>query len=956
MVRRSIVANQVAVLDERAISFSPFSLFPRQRLLLEAGTPVHIGSRALDLLIALVERPGELLSKDELISRAWPNTHVVEGNLKFQVSALRRALREGQEGRRYLETIPGRGYRFVADVIAGGAAAPSPAPAGPPRTTDNLPARLTPLIGRDGLVAKLESQLAAKRLITIVGAGGIGKSSVAMATAERLIGAYADGVWSVDLGRLNDPALLVGAVAAAVHSNVNPEDPLESLVAVLGSTRTLLVFDNCSHLIDAVARLVVAIMKAAPGVHILATSREPLRVEGEHIYHLGLLESPPASESLTSSEALRFPAVQLFVSRAAASDDGFELRDEDAPLVGEICRKLDGIPLAIELAAARVALLGPRGLASQLEHGLHVLAGGRRPLMPRHRTMRATLEWSYGLLSSAEQTVLSRLAIFTGGFTLDAAAAVVSDADVGEEEVVDLVLELATKSLLAADGRSLEPRFRLLATTRAYAIEKAKGHGELDTLGQRHAAYFLKLFDAVSRVDAEFDKVSDALALEIDNLRAALAWAFAPQGDRALGIGLAAASVPLWLSRSLMGEWHAWAERALPILDETGLRGTWQEMMIRAALGISFQLIRNRVSEAYAAMTRALELAEELRDADYQLRILHILWIYHMRIGEVRAALGLSHRAEAVAASLANPVSSVTAESMRSIALIWTGEHESARRRLECLLHELTAGPRRHFIRRAGWDLYVVARYLLAGILWIQGYPVRAMNGLEESIEEARRLQHPQSLCSALAFGGCALALQTGDLDMGERLAAELVGTARRYAMEDFHAWGKAAQEIIALRRGHGNPGPGQFRLAIQRWRDSEWHIFLSSSDLAEAVLRAGTGDEISAIIEEELDRAECDQACSIVPELLRIRGELLLLRDAPNPELARECFLRSLDRARAQGALSWELRAALSLTRLERSQGRPREAHQLLRAVYDRFTEGFDTFDLKCARILLDG
>ena len=287
------MANQVAVSAEQAVSFGPFNLFPRQRLLLEAGKPVDIGSRALDILLALVERPGELLSKDELISRAWPNTHVIEGNLKFQVSAVRRALREGQENRRYLETVPGRGYRFVADVNVEGAAVPSPAPAGLPRTTHNLPVRLTPLIGRDDLVAKLASQLAAKRLITIVGAGGIGKSSVAMATAERLIGAYADGVWSVDLGRLNDPALVVGAVAAAVHSNVDPENPLKSLIAVLSSMRMLLVFDNCLHLIEAVARLVIAIMKAAPGVHILATSREPLRVEGEHVYHLGSLQSPP---------------------------------------------------------------------------------------------------------------------------------------------------------------------------------------------------------------------------------------------------------------------------------------------------------------------------------------------------------------------------------------------------------------------------------------------------------------------------------------------------------------------------------------------------------------------------------------------------------------------------------------------------------------------------------------
>jgi tetratricopeptide (TPR) repeat protein len=405
----------------------------------------------------------------------------------------------------------------------------------------------------------------------------------------------------------------------------------------------------------------------------------------------------------------------------------------------------------------------------------------------------------------------------------------------------------------------------------------------------------------------------------------------------------------------MLGEWHVWAERAINSLDEARLRGTRQEMTIRATQGMSFQLVRNRASEAHAALTRALELAETLRDPDYQLRILHTLWIYHMRMGEVRTAIALAHRADPIAASLRNPVASATAKSMLGIALHWAGEHESARRSLECLLQELTTVPRRHFVQRAGFDLYIVARYLLARIDWVQGYPDRAMNALGESIEEARRLQNPQSLCSALAFGGCSLALQTGDLDMAEQLAAEIVGTAQRYALEDFHAWGKAALEIVALRRGHGNPGPEQFRLAIQRWRASGWHILLSSSDLAAALVEAGDRDETSAIIDEELERAEREQALSMVAELLRIRGELLLLQDRPDPELARDCFMRSIERAHTQGALSWELRTALSLALLERSQGRTSEAHQLLLGVYDRFTEGFETSDLKRAKRLLD-
>ena len=916
---------------------------------------MRLGSRAFDLLIALLERPGELLSKDELISRVWRSTYVAEGNLKFQIAALRRALRDGQEGRRYLATSPGQGYRFVADVTVEDDAAPWLAPLRPSTNKHNLPARLTPLIGRDDLVARLESRLPAKRLITIVGPGGIGKTSTAMATAERLIGAYPDGVWSVDLARLADPDLVLGAVAAAVQVNLNPEDPLASLAAALSNSSMLLVLDNCEHVIDAVAGLVVAIMNAARGVHILATSREPLRVEGEHVCRLEPLETPRASERLGSAEALRFLAVQLFVERMAASEEDLELREEDAPLVADICRQLDGVPLAIELAAARVSLLGVRELATRLEKGLQVLKGGRRTVLPRHQTMQATLDWSYGLLSPPEQTVFSRLAIFAGGFTLAAAAAVVGNADLGGEEVVDLVLELATKSLLATEVNFLGPRFRLLATTRAYALEKARERAELDTLAQRHATYFLTLFDSSSRVDAEFDKASDALALEINNLRAALEWAFAPPGDPAIGIGLAAASVPLWVSKSMLSEWHVWAERAIDNLGQAGLRGTRQEMTIRATQGMSFQLVRNRPSEAYAALTRALELAETLGDTDYQLRILHSLWIYHMRMGEIRTAIALAHRAGPIAASPGNPVAWATAESMLGIALHWAGEQESARRSLECLLQELTIVPRRLFVQRAGFDLSIVARYLLARIDWFQGYPERAMRALGESIEEARGLQNPQSLCSALAFGGCALALQTADLDIAERLAAELIDTAQRYALEDFHAWGKAAQEIVSLRKGHGNPGPEQFRLAVQRWRACGWHILLGSSDLAAALVEAGDRDETSAIIDEELERAEREQAFSMIPELLRIRGELLLLQDNPEPQLARKCFMRSIECARAQGALPWELRTALSLALLERSQGQTNESRQMLQDVYDRFTEGFGAADLKRAKRLLD-
>lgn len=474
----------------RAISFGSFRLLPAQRLLLDADKPVRLGSRSMEILITLAERPGELVTKAELIARVWPNTHVVEGNLKFQVAALRRALGDGRDGRRYLETSSGQGYRFVAAVtVTNNLVSSGSQPAVLP-TRHNLLGQVTHLIGRSDLVAKLVNDLPKQRLLTVVGPGGIGKTAVAIAVAGQLIGAYEHGVWLVDLARLDDPTLASSTLAAAVGVDINPEEPLTGLVAALREKRMLMVLDNCTHLIDAVATLVVSILRSAPSVHILATSREPLRVESEHVHRLGPLESPPPSALLKAQEALRFPAIQLFAKRAAESICEFELRDEDVSVVGDICRKLDGIPLAIEFAAARVGVLGVRGLSARLDDRLRVLTSGRRTVAARHKTMRATLDWSYSLLTASEQTILLRLAIFAGGFTLSAAAAVAGDASHSGDEIIESVLRLAEKSLVATDADEAEPRFRLLETTRAYALEKLVNTGEHASVARRHSEYY----------------------------------------------------------------------------------------------------------------------------------------------------------------------------------------------------------------------------------------------------------------------------------------------------------------------------------------------------------------------------------------------------------------------------------------------------------------------------------
>ena len=476
--------------SERAICFGSFRLLPVQRLLLEGANPVRVGSRALDILIALVERPGELVSKEELMARVWPNTFVEPANLTVHIAALRRALCDGRGGNRFLINIPGRGYRFVAPLHVSEQSAPShPAPVLVERL-HNLPAAVTRLIGREEVVAELSAHFSCDRFVTVVGPGGIGKTSVALAVAKAMISNYKHGVWLIDLASVGNSLHVPVALASALGLEIRSEIPLPGLIASLRDKQMLLVLENCEHVVASAASLAADVLRGAPGVHLLATSREPLRTEGEHVYRMLPLEAPQVAAGICAEAALRFPAVQLFVERTAAALGEYVLSDADAPIVADICMKLDGIPLAIELAAARVDCFGIGGLPARLDDPLLVLICGRRTALPRQRTMRATLDWSYDLLSQAEQTALRRLSIFTGDFTLQAAGAVISRGARSSNQVMDQVPELIAKSLVVVEMSDAAPRLRLLKTTRSYAFAKLTESGELDAVTRHHLKYF----------------------------------------------------------------------------------------------------------------------------------------------------------------------------------------------------------------------------------------------------------------------------------------------------------------------------------------------------------------------------------------------------------------------------------------------------------------------------------
>jgi predicted ATPase len=460
-------SSNIAPSPCRCLDFDGFRLLPEQRLLLKDEIPVRIGARAFGILIALASRPGELLTKGELIAKVWPDTRVDRVNLRATVTALRKAL--GDTDGRLISTDTGRGYRFTADLR-------QPAKALPPRATvetamHRLPSAMTRLIGRDDFVDSLKQQLPIRRLFTIVGPGGIGKTRVAIACAEALGGSYRDGVCFVDLTAVTDPVSMAAALAASLRVATASNDPLHDVLQFLRGREILLVIDNCEHVIDAAASLVEAITMRASGVHILATSRESLRAAGEWVRVLSPLRCPPNVANLTAAEALSYPAVELFVERVADARGGFELTDAEAPVASEICRRLDGVALAIELAAVQADVAGLASLAARLDNRLWLLNSGRRAVVRRHQTLAALHDWSYRLLSEQERATLWRVALLSGEFTLSEAIAASGD-DIDKNEVVDAVSGLVSKSLAMLDISGPVTRFRLPETTRAYAASK----------------------------------------------------------------------------------------------------------------------------------------------------------------------------------------------------------------------------------------------------------------------------------------------------------------------------------------------------------------------------------------------------------------------------------------------------------------------------------------------------
>ena len=666
------------------LEFGRFRLLTRQRELRIGDATVALGSRAFDVLLILVEAEGELVTKEELLARVWPGAVVEESNIQVQVSALRKAL--GEE-RSLILTVPLRGYRFTGEVRALDAeghalpaARPGPQPARPAPT--NLPAPVSDFIGRETELRELRELLRHNRLVTVVGTGGIGKTRLGLEAARAMLEEFADGVWLAELAPLTDPELVASAINTALGLQSGAGRwTSERLAAALRGRRLLLVLDNCEHVIGAAAREAEALLRAVPGACILATSQEPLGLDGECTYRLSPLEFPTEEETAELAAALRHDAVRLFVARARAADPHFNLSERNAATVATICRRLDGIPLAIELAAARAAALGIEGLARRLDLRFHVLTGGRRTALPRHQTLRATLDWSHRLLAEPDRIVLRRLAVFAGSFSLEAAASVVADSALAEWEVIGRIAELVDKSLVVADAAGAARRYRLLETTHAYAMEKLADSGEFGSLARLHALHFRDHARNALALWEETPSVQwlEAQSPEIDNIRVALDWAFGADGDPAIGIELAAASYVPWYLLSLMQEGRARLERATRALSAA----TPKKIEALLWYGYGFLSTGEPRGRAVPALHRAVALYRESGEPLDLGRALSFYGLNLARTGRLQEGLDALEEARGHLRASAHPKSLALCLTNLAIARTVAGEFAVARALLD---------------------------------------------------------------------------------------------------------------------------------------------------------------------------------------------------------------------------------------------------------------------------------
>ncbi len=946
----------VGQIELRVFEFRGWEVDLARRELRSFGSVVPIGSRAFEIIETLLASDGELVTKDDLMKRVWPGLVVEDNTIQVHISAIRKVLADDRD---ILKTIAGRGYRLLGDWTARQENTTTQhhlheraqSPVFP--FTTNIPMATSPLVGRETAVEQLSDLVSAHRVVTLTGPGGIGKTVLASEVGRRLFPKFQGDVLFIELVSLSDPDLVPSTVAHVLNLQTHGENLSPELVArAIGDRRAMLVFDNCEHVIEAAAALTENIVRGCPNVCVLATSRELLRIDGEFAYSVLALEVP-ALEFEGSQDALDHSAVQLFVARTRSLRTDFEPSGEKISAMASICRQLDGIPLAIELAAARAATLGIQQVAGRLDDRFALLTGGRRTALPRHQTLRATLDWSYDLLPEAERRLLRHLGIFPAGFTIEAATAVVDEM---ESSVALGISSLVSKSLVVLEGSEAARRWRLLESVRVYSLEKLAALDEHGRAMRRLVEFCLLLFSPLA-LGSESDVMVDDLEeyrREIGNLRAALNWALSPGGDAALGVALAAAASDFWLGVSLVAEAGEWAGKALGQLGDA--TGTRSEMVLRCSLGYALIYTQGMSPHARDMLLGGLALAHAFQDFDYQQRASGGLWLFSARSMALKDALAFARKYEKVAGG-DYLQSHATAAWMIGIPQTYMAMHGEANERLQRAIDHYPSARRRRDMMRLGADVRTSARAHNTVNLLSQGFLDAASRTADSAISEARETNQPFVLCVALAWAAGFVALSLGEFDKARTLGEELVHLAYKHGLRPFYAVGLCIRGSLAARSDNPEAGIDPLRSGLAEMQQTTYLLFYPffSTELAAALGAIGRFDESLEEIGKALRFAVETEYRWFVPEILRVQAGLLVLRGSGDPALIESLLRQSMAQASAQQAVYWELSAAVSLAERLRVVQKHDEALEVLAPVYGRLSEGFFAPRVKLAKKLLD-
>ncbi|MDF2812128.1 MAG: transcriptional regulator, winged helix family [Microvirga sp.] len=899
-----------------AACFGPYVLNPARRQLLREGVTVPLGTRAMDLLIALVENAGHVLTHRQLIERAWQGLTVEDANLRVHISHLRKSLGDDGGGGSFIENLVGRGYSFVAPVrwtkaaIAIPQVTASSLPPPQPRQRQRLALPPARIVGLDGLVQDLTEQLERSRFVTIAGAGGIGKTTVATLIGKHIQGEGGEVIF-LDLSPIRDPQLLSSALASTLGLVAKPDLTEDAIIAHLQGSKALLILDSCEHVIDAVASLCERLFAELDELHILATSRETLRVSGEHVHLLKPLGTPPGGGILTAAEAMAYPAVQLFMERAATSGYRASLEDGQAEVIAEVCRRLDGVALAIELVASRTGAFGLQGVADMLGEGFQLHGYGRRGAPPRHQTLEALFDWSYALLSPRDQKVLQRLATFTGFFTLKDALAVASDGEEDRLPVASAVTGLVDKSLIWTSAGGSPVYFRLLDTTRAFASRKLEESGERDRIARRHLQHLLHVLTADELDKAIFSgRDLSAHTPRLGDVRAALEWARGSTGNPTDFVHLCAVAAPLFLGLSLLPECEHWCRLGLSILgDENESRHARLLLLEGLAIGAMFtQGNRDTIS---SAIRSGQALAGSLNEVGHELHLLAGEHIFETRLGDFARALHVAERCMDVCSRVDTPDALAMANWMMGCAHHLLGDQMKAQQFTERGFEYYAAGDAQG-VDYFGFDHKVRAIAVRARAAWLRGDLPRSAQLAEDLVTEADRRGHPVSICIALVYA-TTVAVWSEEADLADRRIRRLLQHASRHTLTPYRVVGEGLMGQLAVHHGEAAQGVAALERSLTYCRNERHQVLATEMMASLARGRAALGhfDAARATVTDAIEQATLAGGACNLTDLFLAQAEIEIVGGGTLETIDR-LLRRALQVSRQQSAHHLELRAAI--------------------------------------------